>query len=185
MFDLAGLEQARGVVAEAMPPTPQYRWPGLCRRTGCDVWLKHENPHPDRRLQGARRPGASRRTQASGATARSDHHRHPRQPRPEHSVCCRPVGRARYRTGAARKQPREECRDHRLGSRTRRVRRRFRGRAPRGGAACGCRRRATGAAVPSGVGPRRCDLCLRVARRRRRSRRGCMCRSAWGRVSAA
>lgn len=31
MFDLAGLEHARAVVARAMPPTPQYRWPGLSR----------------------------------------------------------------------------------------------------------------------------------------------------------
>ncbi len=46
MFDLAGLEEAQRVVARAMPPTPQYRWPGLCRRTGCEVWLKHENHTP-------------------------------------------------------------------------------------------------------------------------------------------
>ena len=46
MFDLAELEDAQRVVAEAMPPTPQYRWPGLCRRTGCEVWVKHENHTP-------------------------------------------------------------------------------------------------------------------------------------------
>lgn len=46
MFDLAGLEDAQRVVARAMPPTPQYRWPGLCRRAGCDVWVKHENHTP-------------------------------------------------------------------------------------------------------------------------------------------
>ena len=43
MFDLAGLEEAQRIVARAMPPTPQYRWPGLCRRAGCEVWVKHEN----------------------------------------------------------------------------------------------------------------------------------------------
>ena len=29
-----------------MPPTPQYRWPGLSRRAGCEVWVKHENHTP-------------------------------------------------------------------------------------------------------------------------------------------
>ena len=43
MFNLAELEQARSLVAQTVPPTPQYRWPGLCRRAGCEVWLKHEN----------------------------------------------------------------------------------------------------------------------------------------------
>ena len=46
MFDLDGLEQAQEVVAQAMPSTPQYRWPGLCDRIGCDVWVKHENHTP-------------------------------------------------------------------------------------------------------------------------------------------
>ena len=46
MFDLAGLEQARAVVAAAMPPTPQYCWPGLCRQLGSEVWVKHENHTP-------------------------------------------------------------------------------------------------------------------------------------------
>ena len=43
MFDLADLEQAVQVVAQSTPPTPQHRWPGLCRRVGCEVWVKHEN----------------------------------------------------------------------------------------------------------------------------------------------
>jgi len=46
MFDLAGLHQAKTVVYGAMPPTPQYRWPGLSRRAGCEVWVKHENHTP-------------------------------------------------------------------------------------------------------------------------------------------
>ena len=46
MFDIADLEDAQRTVARAMPPTPQYRWPGLCRRAGCDVWVKHENHTP-------------------------------------------------------------------------------------------------------------------------------------------
>ena len=46
MFDLAGLEDAHRVVARAMGPTPQYRWPTLCRSVGCEVWVKHENHTP-------------------------------------------------------------------------------------------------------------------------------------------
>ena len=46
MFTLTDLEQAQEVVAAVMPPTPQYCWPGLCRRAGCEVWLKHENHTP-------------------------------------------------------------------------------------------------------------------------------------------
>ena len=42
MFDLVGLEQAREVVAAAMPPTPQYRWPVLCEQLGCEVWVSVE-----------------------------------------------------------------------------------------------------------------------------------------------
>ena len=29
-----------------MPPTPQYAWPLLARRTGCETWVKHENHKP-------------------------------------------------------------------------------------------------------------------------------------------
>ena len=43
---LAELEQAAGIVYRHMPPTPQYRWPLLCERTGADLWLKHENHTP-------------------------------------------------------------------------------------------------------------------------------------------
>ena len=46
MFALDDLEQACAVVAAHMAPTPAYRWPGLCRRAGCEVWLKHENHTP-------------------------------------------------------------------------------------------------------------------------------------------
>ena len=34
------------IVHAAMPPTPQYAWPLLKRRTGVDVVLKHENDTP-------------------------------------------------------------------------------------------------------------------------------------------
>ena len=46
LFTLDDLERARTVVAAHMAPTPAYRWPGLCRRAGCELWLKHENHTP-------------------------------------------------------------------------------------------------------------------------------------------
>lgn len=46
MFDMSDLEAAMSVVRAAMPPTPQYAWPLLSKRTGCDVWVKHENHTP-------------------------------------------------------------------------------------------------------------------------------------------
>lgn len=46
MFTLDDLEQAQALVAAHLAPTPSYRWPGLCRRAGCEVWLKHENHTP-------------------------------------------------------------------------------------------------------------------------------------------
>ena len=42
----AELEAAAAVVYEAMPPTPQYRWPLLDARCGAEVWVKHENHTP-------------------------------------------------------------------------------------------------------------------------------------------
>ncbi len=46
MFTVADLEAACKIVHAAMPPTPQYAWPLLKRRTGVDVVLKHENHTP-------------------------------------------------------------------------------------------------------------------------------------------
>lgn len=43
---LGQIEAAAEIVYEVMPPTPQYRWPLLCRRLGTDVWVKHENHTP-------------------------------------------------------------------------------------------------------------------------------------------
>src|ERR1022692_2226655 len=40
------IEDACRIVYEAMQPAPQYRWPLLCQRAGCEVWLKHENHGP-------------------------------------------------------------------------------------------------------------------------------------------
>ncbi|MBM3566689.1 MAG: threonine dehydratase [Alphaproteobacteria bacterium] len=46
MTKLAELEAAAAVVYESMAPTPQFCWPLLCDRTGCEVWVKHENHTP-------------------------------------------------------------------------------------------------------------------------------------------
>src|SRR3954470_11222078 len=40
------LEAASRNVYRAMLPTPQYAWPLLAQRTGCEVWVKHENHTP-------------------------------------------------------------------------------------------------------------------------------------------
>ena len=46
MFTRQQIESATDLVAGAMPPTPQHRWPLLGAATGCDVWVKHENHTP-------------------------------------------------------------------------------------------------------------------------------------------
>ncbi len=46
MLSLDEIEQAARIVHGAMLPTPQYAWPLLAKRTGCEVWVKHENHTP-------------------------------------------------------------------------------------------------------------------------------------------
>lgn len=46
MPTLAEIESAAERVHAVLPPTPQIRWPLLCARTGCEVWVKHENHQP-------------------------------------------------------------------------------------------------------------------------------------------
>jgi threonine dehydratase len=46
LFTLAELEAAAALVQRTVPPTPQYAWPLLAKRTGCVVWVKHENHTP-------------------------------------------------------------------------------------------------------------------------------------------
>ena len=45
-FDMNELTDAAALVHCVVPPTPQYAWPKLARRTGCTVWVKHENHTP-------------------------------------------------------------------------------------------------------------------------------------------
>lgn len=46
MLSLKDVEDAAAIVQAAMTPTAQYAWPLLAKRTGCDVWVKHENHTP-------------------------------------------------------------------------------------------------------------------------------------------
>jgi threonine dehydratase len=46
LFTIAELEAAAQLVHRMVPPTPQYAWPLLAKRTGCEVWVKHENHTP-------------------------------------------------------------------------------------------------------------------------------------------
>lgn len=43
---LEEIEAAARLVHRQMPATPQYAWPQLARRTGAEVWVKHENHGP-------------------------------------------------------------------------------------------------------------------------------------------
>jgi len=46
LFSLAELEEAAGIVRTFVPATPTYAWPLLKRRTGVDLFVKHENHTP-------------------------------------------------------------------------------------------------------------------------------------------
>jgi threonine dehydratase len=46
MFTLKDLEHAAEQVRSVVPPTPQFAWPKLATRTGCQIWVKHENHTP-------------------------------------------------------------------------------------------------------------------------------------------
>jgi len=46
MLTLKALEEAASLVRTLVPPTPQYAWPKLAARAGCEVWVKHENHTP-------------------------------------------------------------------------------------------------------------------------------------------
>lgn len=50
MLSLPDIEDAAAIVYAAMPPTPQYAWPLLAIRTGCEVWVKHLESYAHRRL---------------------------------------------------------------------------------------------------------------------------------------
>ena len=45
-LSLASLRAAAAMIHAQMPPTPQYAWPLLGERAGCQLWVKHENHTP-------------------------------------------------------------------------------------------------------------------------------------------
>lgn len=45
-FTLSSLRAAADLVHAQVPATPQYAWPLLGLRTGCETWVKHENHTP-------------------------------------------------------------------------------------------------------------------------------------------
>ncbi len=46
MFTPDELRDARAIIREAMPSTPQYAWPLLQAELGIETWVKHENHTP-------------------------------------------------------------------------------------------------------------------------------------------
>ena len=44
--NLSELQAAQELISRYMPATPQFRWPGLSREAGCELWIKHENHTP-------------------------------------------------------------------------------------------------------------------------------------------
>ncbi len=46
LFSHDELEQTCSIVYDVLSPTPQINWPLLARRSGVDVWVKHENHTP-------------------------------------------------------------------------------------------------------------------------------------------
>jgi threonine dehydratase len=46
MFDLDALRHAAELIHKSVPPTPQFAWPLLTERLGCEAWVKHENHTP-------------------------------------------------------------------------------------------------------------------------------------------
>ena len=45
-LSLPSLRAAAAMVHAQVPPTPQYAWPLLGLRAGCELWVKHENHTP-------------------------------------------------------------------------------------------------------------------------------------------
>ncbi len=46
LFSEQQFQQAAEIVYQSMQPTLQHQWPLLAKRTGCDIWVKHENHTP-------------------------------------------------------------------------------------------------------------------------------------------
>ncbi|MCP5037389.1 MAG: threonine dehydratase [Rhodobacteraceae bacterium] len=46
LFTKPEFQRAADIVYDTMQPTLQHQWPLLAKRTGCNVWVKHENHTP-------------------------------------------------------------------------------------------------------------------------------------------
>jgi len=46
LFSESEFQHAADIVYASMQPTLQHQWPLLAERTGCDIWVKHENHTP-------------------------------------------------------------------------------------------------------------------------------------------
>ena len=75
MITTEQLNEAREIVYASMTPTLQTPWPLLKEHTGVEVWVKHENHTPDRRVQGTRRSGTNVEA-AKGGTDKRYHQRY-------------------------------------------------------------------------------------------------------------
>ena len=155
-----------------MPPTAQYAWPLLARRTGCEVWVKHENHTPIGAFKVRGGLVYMDRAEARAARPQGRGQRHPRQSRPEHRRRRRQGRHRRHHRRAAGQFGGKERRHARLRRGAGRGRPRFRCRA-RCRPAAGERARAgDDPVVPSRPGARRGDLCAGAVPRRAAARHG-------------
>ena len=185
MVTLADIEAAARNVYAAMAPTPQYAWPLLAERAGCEVWVKHENHTPigafkvrgGLNLLAQLVAARSARFPASSAPRAATTARASRSPRAATACAARivvPEGNSRGKNAAMRAfgadllvhgRDFDEAREY-AASLARAegiaLRRAVRARARRGGR----------------------DLCARILPRRARSRHACSCRSVAAPASA-
>src|SRR5436853_1523243 len=103
--DLARIEDAAALVHTVVPATPQYCWPLLSRRTGTELWVKHENHTPIGAFK--LRGGLVYLDELRRIQPRR-HHRDPRQSRAEHRLCRVAARSRRDNRRAARQQRRKE-----------------------------------------------------------------------------
>ena len=124
MIGLAELEAAAQRVHAAMAPTPQYAWPLVASRAGCEVWVKHENHTPTGSFKV--RGGLNLVAQLAPNPPPGLGERDARQPRPEPRIRYAPARVAVHDRRAVRQLDVEERFDARMGRRADRARARFR-----------------------------------------------------------
>ena len=103
---LAEFQEAAAFVHETLDPTPQIAWPLLAERTGCQVWVKHENHTPIGAFKVRGGLVFMDDLRRHGPAGRRDR-RHEGQSRPEHRLRRGPA-RPRVRPGGAGGQRRRQ-----------------------------------------------------------------------------